>query len=752
MVTIPRTIEKAQPQASNITVQLSIAQQRIQTLEQENRQLKQYLVWERRLFSNPHLSASQKLTEWAIVPEIDKGTPTTAGLTPVNITYVSKKIGLSPKTTGRNLQELAEAQGIIRQAETSIDNTGQVTTVVYFAKTPQTLRPQEIIPPQPRNHGGLRTYCKDCGSENLAEQKTIICLDCGSVQSQTTRLINPTDGQDENRSIEEQTAPPMDNLTGIEELKEPMDNLTAGTLEKPTTPPMVCSTLAPAIITWQMGREQERPAAHTGREAEQQPERELDRAAYLLLDIAGDTPSAIIMPGENGKKYKTVHRPLTLLDMRDHLTGRKTYGATLKHSKGTTTRALCFDTDDKPTDIATWQTIQEAATLLIAEGYKPLLEPSPANRGGHMWLIFSDRVNTRAAYSQVVSIAPQLAEVGEYWPSGRNQKVRLPAGRYVTATSSQWTHLLDGDREENAKNEAAPRNRLTILLSNLTPATLIPIAEPEDQPAPGRPAQPERSAQQHHRTATNEPDETHRRKYGDHKMWVAWPDEQYLIDRFNETHSIDDLAQPERNGMINAAEIGRPERTASVGVTPDGKRYTDFGAEARQPDGSQDGGDPLEYKCRKENRDKADVLRELGRELNRAASKEILRAARAGEPLPAWIIDILSPTGRQVYNENARAHGHRTLEQWGVAGFSMPEQAEQPQELTEPETINIAAQPPTLSATGELWQREQKTEQSGQDYEGDYPPPQRHCIACRVTVWKWTGEKYICGNPGHPLE
>src|SRR5207248_637407 len=148
----------------------------------------------------------------------------------------------------------------------------------------------------------------------------------------------------------------------------------------------------------------------------------------------------------------------------------------------------------------------------------------------------------------------------------------------------------------------------------------------------------------------------HRRKYGDHKMWVAFS-EHYLIDRYNATHSIDELATYERNGMINASEIGRPERTASVAVTPDGQRFTDFGAGATQPDGSPEGGDPFEYTCRKENRDKADVLRELGRDRSREAREEILHAAREGLPLSQDTMQIITPEGRRVYNENAAKHG-----------------------------------------------------------------------------------------------
>jgi hypothetical protein len=145
-------------------------------------------------------------------------------------------------------------------------------------------------------------------------------------------------------------------------------------------------------------------------------------------------------------------------------------------------------------------------------------------------------------------------------------------------------------------------------------------------------------------------------------MWVEWPNEQYVIDRFNEQHTIAEFAAPERNGMINAAIIGRPERTASVGVTPDGQRFTDFGKGARTEDGHQDGGDPFEFYIRSQHLEKAAALRALGRDLNRQASRELLRAARAGELPAAWVMEIITPTGRAIYNENAARHGHPPLE------------------------------------------------------------------------------------------
>ena len=496
-----------------------------------------------------------------------------------------------------------------------------------------------------------------------------------------------------------------------------------------------------------MGQGQERGAANTSLEMQtgQETERDLHQTAMLLLDIAGDSPEHITMNTNPDipKKYVTVHRRLTLEDLRKHVQGSKTLGATLQHQDGTT-RALCFDADDSHT----WQRLQDSAMLLEGLGFKPLLEASPAQRGGHLWLIFSERVNTDAAHSQVVTIAPALGTIGEYWPSKGNQKVRLPAGKYVTPTFSQWTHLV------GAETGAEAPTKLHIFLANLTPAELIPAAAPAEEQELTDAAQPERGAKQlSQRVVIQEPDEHHRQKYGTHSMWwVQWPSEQYLIDRFNAQYTIDDLATYEQNGMINAAHIGRPERTASVGVTPDGERFTDFGAGARRPDGTQDGGDAFEFYIRSRRLEKSEVLRELGQQLNREASRELLRAARAGEKPPTWVMDVITDTGRAIYNQNAGKHGHPPLDasSRGVVGFSTSGQEQQ----VDVEAIGMDAARLILSGTGELRQSERNTAEPSypQDYEGDYPPPQRPCFHCKVFAWQWTGETYICANPGHPPE
>ena len=739
MVSIPYAVEEAQSQDSNpnalLHISLRQAQARIRALERQ-------LAWEDELFANPYLSPGHKLTLRATVATVRKAGAAAGTPAKVYIPAIAEKVGLSAKTVGKNLQYLAEAGALVREAETDTDESGQRITRIFIGLTEQVKQPEQIKPAAPRNHGGYREHCPTCGSENLIEEKTVICTDCGTVIHKTQRLVNqePTgeqlDYRSEAQDDQDEAAAPTDNLTDQNQ-KTPTDNLAAG-YEKPPTPPPASAGIIPLDMS-----QEARGAPDTSVELQiaQEAARDLEQATLLLLDIAGDGQAHIAMNTNPAipKKYVTVHRRLTLQDMRDHLQGRKTLGATLQHQDGTT-RALCYDADHE----SAWQQLQSSAGVLIAEGYKPLLEPSPVGRGGHLWLIFSDRVNASAAYQQVCELAPILKEISEYWPGRGAQKVRLPAGKYVTPAFSNWTRLYDADRNEIIKI------RSDFLFAHQTPADLIPpqpiIEEnPAEQPQE-KTAQPAREARRTYLT----PDEHHRQKYGNHAMWVEWPDEQFLINRFNAAHTIDDLATRERTGMINASMIGRPERTASVGVTPDGERFTDFGAGARRPDGTQDGGDAFEFYIRSRRFDKAAVLRELGRELNRQASRELLRAARAGEPPPAWVMDIITPAGRAIYNENSARHGHPPMEadNGGVGGFSAGREQQVDVEALCMDGVQLIL----LSGTGELGQSARRAAEPScpQDYEGDYPPPQRPCLHCKVAAWQWAGDKYICSNPGHP--
>ncbi len=82
---------------------------------------------------------------------------------------------------------------------------------------------------------------------------------------------------------------------------------------------------------------------------------------------------------------------------------------------------------------------------------------------------------------------------------------------------------------------------------------------------------------------------------------------------------------------------------------------------ARRPDGKQDGGDAFELYSRKSGRTKDEIFRELRQVFNREASRELLRAARAGEVPTTWAAKMMTPTGWSVYNQNREKAGYSPI-------------------------------------------------------------------------------------------
>ncbi len=171
------------------------------------------------------------------------------------------------------------------------------------------------------------------------------------------------------------------------------------------------------------------------------------------------------------------------------------------------------------------------------------------------------------------------------------------------------------------------------------------------------------------------------------RLWFAWTP-HYLAAWYNERHSVDELLPGERNGYGLASWRG--ERTASV--AKDGERWADFGASARQPDGSPDTGDALELLARlngETTNHKPRTLSQVGGECQREACQALERAALSGKPLPAWVEQIIALAGRAHYKQlcnHAQVKESRTLKleqatrtepksaQGGLTGFSPPDQ------------------------------------------------------------------------------
>ena len=377
------------------------------------------------------------------------------------------------------------------------------------------------------------------------------------------------------------------------------------------------------------------------------PDTYLEAAAALLAEMAGPEAVHIEMSARGPKKYYDVHRAFTEQDARTHLSGHSTRGATLRHPGGMA-RALCYDADTSDD----WLRLVEAAWHLAACGYLPLLEVSPAGRGGHLWIIYTTLVRAAWAHHRAVQVAPTLARIKECWPGESGHKVRLPGGLYVGPGIRAWCKLYDAYGKPLTSDGAGAAHAL---LTHQTPAELVP-AYP-DAEAIGETSKlaalPNNSVGQQ-----SEPvplpnseqrvqpwvDQRWQEKYG-RSLWFQFSPAM-LSAWYNERTQVEDILPPEKNGMGLASWRG--ERTASVGLRADG--WVDFGACTRGADGKQDGGDALELQVRVSQEAKPEVMRKLARQLVQEAREAMESAAWRGEPPPAWLQPFMSPAGWKRYH------------------------------------------------------------------------------------------------------
>ncbi len=340
----------------------------------------------------------------------------------------------------------------------------------------------------------------------------------------------------------------------------------------------------------------------------------------------------------------------------------KTRGAQLRHPEGMT-RAQAFDSDTTRV-YPGWWWMTGAAQHLAAAGYRVLLEPSPAGRGGHLSVIFDGLVDARAARRHMCDLAPILADVREYRPGPAHalkwNKVRLPGGRYVSPEISAWCKLYDAQGQLLASNSLAAAR---VLLHYQTLASIVSSLEAYDKER----AMPPDAATQHSELAerpltTRMPQRStpaswqadapdlQQQKYGEASrfLWFHYSPAQ-VADWYNACHTVDDLLDFDQTGMANAEALGRPERTPSLGSTRDRQHWADFGAAARADDGRPTGGDVLELLVRTSGQSKAQVLRELGREMVAEARAELESAASRQADPPMWVQQIMSEAGWKHY-------------------------------------------------------------------------------------------------------
>jgi hypothetical protein len=399
------------------------------------------------------------------------------------------------------------------------------------------------------------------------------------------------------------------------------------------------------------GREPELPTVPTQLNSHQEPPatvpQDAERGAAYLAQVAGDGRRHIEMQSMGADKYQWRAGAVTPALAARHLGGAVTLGAELRQADGTTF-ALCWDTDTADG----WEQLQRAAQQLEVANAHPLLERSPAARGGHLWLFFREAVDSARARATAHLHAPVLATIGEAWPdpAGRRIAVRLPAGFYRRPGVAAWCELADAAGAVWRTGVDA----IALILGARMPATwVMPLeARVPASPAPSPPSLVINSVSAVVRGMRSLPAAAHDPRWLEQYGRVRdrlyfWITDGEVAAWFNARHVVRDLLPPERNGYGLA--VWRGERTASVRYTAD-NGWVDFGAGGLRADGRRDGGDVLELYCRIQDRSRADVLREAAREMVAVARRELEEAARGGRGPVAWVATVISPVGWAYYN------------------------------------------------------------------------------------------------------
>ncbi|HLZ62775.1 MAG TPA: winged helix-turn-helix domain-containing protein [Ktedonosporobacter sp.] len=659
----------------------------LQRLKTKMHDLQRYIEWEDQLFANPHLSATHKLELRATRRVIARAqTHDEQGRTRINYQSIAEQIGVSPDTVSRGMKYLEQC-GVIadKDIKSELQENGERWTRVYVALNDDLVsKPKEIQPPQPRNHGGNRYLCQQCGSDRVTIKRrvSIVCQCC-----QHESLVAETETDQESEKQEAQVhddpflgeqgrnvqcplkpdSPPVDgdgqaepagDISGLEQEHSPQDGQASQSLSSD----FQSELKAPGQAETSDGCENQ------SQQEALDDQMRLHAGAQLLLALAGEHHEHIEMSRSGKAKYYTVHRSLTVDDLLDHLCGGRARGAPCSYENGRT-RGLGWDTDTADA----WAMLQEAARRLAEAGYQPVLEPSPADRGGHLWLIYDALVEAEAARQHVYSLAPELAEIKEYWPGPQEalrwNRVRLPGGKYVRPGVRAWCSLVsvaDGETSRNGLHSAQ------LLLTHQTKACILQedchaAAQEEDEAghrSDGEPllgvdsatstAEPPPTQSLPHCELDTQWQNTYSSQEGK-KLWFAFTP-PYVAAWYNARHSVDELLPSERNGYGLANWRG--ERTASVKKY--GETWADYGASARRADGSPDGGDVLDLQCRVSQAPKPEVLRQAARELVSEARTALEHAARSGEALPAWVEEIITNAGRDYYARIAGQAGHQS--------------------------------------------------------------------------------------------
>jgi hypothetical protein len=680
----------------------------------------------RSLIYNTKLNPQERIYTIGIIDAVKYGRfKDEQGRTRINQEGIAERLGVQRQTIASARKMLGK--NLIKDTKT-VKVDGETYRRVFISLDEEIVNnPSKIERAEPRKIKEHRRYrCQKCDSENITIRttKTIICNCC-----RHESLLDET-YQEQKDLLEEE-----------EDTSLCVQNLDTYKNQIPPPEVSMCTKFR-----------------HIGDDKDDipQPDQFLQidpliirmEAAKLLVAIAGDGLQHIGMNRRGENKYRSIPGRLTLDEALEHLQGKETYGAFCSRADGLT-RSKCWDVDS-PDE---WVALQSYAQALVEARYFPILEESPAGRGGHLWIIFDELVDAAAASAAIHAIVPALADIKEYWPApehGKGNRVRLPAGKYLRTGINEWCKLIsvvDGEISTNG-DEAAQ-----LLITHQTPASIIPSPDPDDDQ--GSESEPEQGEQPPIRENSDQEgqnpvgirqiDAQWEQKYGQtpegKRLWFAWTDE-YLMARFNARNRPEDLISVNRQGK--ALATWRGERTASVAIH--GEKWTDFGASARRPDGSPDSGDAFELSIRLSGKSKRQALAELGKALLQEVRRELEHAAKSGKPIPGWIEEIITPAGRAHYNQ--LRYGSQPEEMSPAESDLPPAETVREEQDTKG---GVSGFKDVEESVSQLFIEPQKLShlQVKLDYDGPISPPRVHPICHPNACWEWDAEQgYKCSECG----
>lgn len=504
---------------------------------------------------NKKLAPGEKLA-WSVAkPLIDSEKPNEQGLVRIPIDKIAEKIGMSESSVSRYIDNICSRFDATHEVEPYTTKKGQKCNLTYINPTePVWDNPWNIDLPEEKERpiNGNGKYCDRCKTNNLkitthrlTYQEVQECECCGYTK------ISPVLTDKEELTAGEYIPAKKGSQPEEPFSEEHQEDEKGSEICNPYVPSTPSIADADSLSS-QKGLQAGEPFLDIEKEA-----------AQLLLEIAGQGPADehIEMCKRGPEKYTTIKRALNLGDLRAHLRGYKTKGATLQH--GVNTRAIVFDVDTPEG----WQRLQEAAQSLAIVDFKPILEPSPVPEGdhaggGHLWMIFDGLVNAYSALQTIYQYTGGLlAECKEYWPREGNHRVRLPGGKYVKSGFEAWCKLYDADGNELSHDGTGAA---AVLLDYQTPASVVnEYTKPEPTPAP--------------QGTTRQPvggylDKDLARQY---------------IDEFNDQRSWSDIAAMVGGFNRNRKFLAewRGDRTPNVSVNPRTDLAKDF---ARQDEPAMD--------------------------------------------------------------------------------------------------------------------------------------------------------------------